>query len=151
MNFQRIVIAGAAIALLAAPLVAQSAASSSQDAKTYQFVAQNGSGETGSVSLAAAGKTSTTVTIALAGAPSGAQPAHIHKGSCTKLGAVTYPLSSVVDGKSTTTVKAPMAELLAGGLAVNVHKSTNDMGTYVACADLATAKAAAPSTAATPM
>ncbi|MBD5657194.1 MAG: hypothetical protein IAI50_18740 [Candidatus Eremiobacteraeota bacterium] len=107
-------------------------------AKTYKFAAQNGSGETGTVSLASAvaGK-GTTVTIALKGAPADAQPAHIHTGSCAKLDpSPKYPLKSVTDGKSMTTVDVPMDKLIAGGFAVNVHKSTSDIKTYVACADL---------------
>ncbi len=139
MYSQRIVIACAAALALATPVFADEAMSpSGAGAKTYDFTAQNGSGETGTVTLAPSsdGK-ATTVTISLKGAPAEAQPAHIHPGSCAKLDPKPlYPLKSVVDGKSTSTVEQPMAKLIAGGMAVNVHKSANDLATYVACADL---------------
>ena len=107
---------------------------------SYPFVAQNGSGETGTVTLIPAGDTATTVVIALKGAPSAAQPAHIHLGPCAKLDPKPkYPLSNVVDGKSTTKVDVPLDQLAGSVYAVNVHKSVDDLATYVACADLKTA------------
>lgn len=105
--------------------------------ETYAFAAQNASGETGTVTLAPTSDDTTTVTVNLKGAPADAQPDHIHPGTCAKLDPKPmYPLTNVVDGTSTTVVKASMAKLTAGGFAVNVHKSTSDLGTYVACADL---------------
>jgi len=136
MKAQRIAIFAAAAALVAAPALAQDAMKTSAGLHSYQFSAENGSGETGTVSLAAAGKNSTTVTIAITGAPAGAQPAHIHKGTCAKLGAVVYPLSNVVGGKSTSAVKSSLPDLTGEAYAVNVHRSLSDIGTYVACADL---------------
>jgi opacity protein-like surface antigen len=136
-------IASAMALCIAAPALADDMMKS--DAKTYKFTAQNASGETGTVTLKPAGDDSTTVTIALTGAPAEAQPAHIHPGSCAKLDPKPkFPLTNVVDGKSTTTVKEPLSKLIAGGFAVNVHKSTNDLGTYVACADLGTMAMASP-------
>jgi len=137
MQAQRIAILCAAAALAATPALAQDAMKASAGLHSYQFTAENASGETGTVSLAATRNNSTTVTMAITGAPAGAQPAHIHKGTCAKLGAVVYPLSNVVDGKSTSTVKASLADLAGGDYAVNVHKSLSDIRTYVACADLA--------------
>ncbi|MBC5802404.1 MAG: CHRD domain-containing protein [Candidatus Eremiobacteraeota bacterium] len=137
MNVHRLSISCAAVALLATPVLAQDAMKPAAPLQSYQFSAENGSGETGTVSLAPAGKGSTTVTIAMTGAPAGAQPAHIHTGTCAKLGSVAYPLTNVVDGKSTSTVKASLADLTAGNYAVNVHKSLSDLETYVACANLA--------------
>jgi hypothetical protein len=73
----------------------------------------------------------------LLGAPSTAEPAHIHMGTCAHLNpAPKYPLTSVVDGISETTVNATIAQLTAGNLAVNVHKSAADLKDYVACGDL---------------
>jgi hypothetical protein len=133
--FQITLLCAAAVGL-AAPVLADDAMKMSGD-KTYDFAAQNGSGETGTVSLKAAGADATLVTVSLKGAPAEAQPAHIHKGSCAKLDPKPlYPLSNVVNGMSTTTVKEPISKLTGGGLAVNVHKSTADIATYVACADL---------------
>jgi len=66
-----------------------------------------------------------------------AHPAHIHQGSCAALGAVKYPLASTVDGKSETTINASLANLKAQlPLAINVHKSSEEIGVYVACADI---------------
>ena len=138
MNAQRITIACSVALAMTAPVLAEDAMKSMAGAKTYTFAAQNGSGETGTVSLASAedGK-ATTVTVALKGAPEGPQPAHIHMGSCAKLNPKpAYPLKNVDDGKSVTTVDVSMEKLTAGGFAVNVHKSTSDIATYVACADL---------------
>jgi Cu/Zn superoxide dismutase len=142
MNVRNIVIASAAALCIAAPAFADDSSAMKTDAKTYKFAAQNGSGETGTVTLKPDGDDSTTVTIALTGAPAAAQPAHIHPGTCAKLDpAPKFPLANVVDGKSTTTVKESLANLTAGGFAVNVHKSTDDLKDYVACADLGTAPA----------
>jgi Cu/Zn superoxide dismutase len=142
MQFNRIVLAAAAALFIAAPLVANAKAES----KTYPISAQNGSGETGSVTLTAAGADSTVVSVSLTGAPAAAQPAHIHPGSCANLNpAPKYPLGNLVSGKSTTTVPASLASLTAGGFAVNVHKSTDDLKDYVACGDLGKSMMMAPS------
>ncbi len=103
---------------------------------SYALKAQNGSGENGKVTLVGTGGT-TTVTISLNGEnTTGKQPAHVHVGPCSKLGAVKYPLSDVVLGKSVTVVSAPLATLTNGTLAVNVHESAADIAKYVSCADL---------------
>ena len=49
--------------------------------------AQNGSGETGTATLTQVGS-DVQVVIALKGAPTTAQPAHIHNGVCSDLGGV---------------------------------------------------------------
>ena len=104
--------------------------------QSYALKAQNGSGENGKVTLAGTGS-KTTVTISLAGEnTTGKQPAHIHIGPCSKLGAVKYPLSDVVLGKSVTVVSAPLAALTGGTLAVNVHESAANLAKYVSCGDL---------------
>jgi len=137
MNVRKILIASAAALCIAAPAFADDMAMKT-DAKTFKIAAQNGSGETGTVTLKPDGDDATTVTVKLTGAPSAAQPAHIHPGTCAKLDpAPKFPLTNVVDGKSTTTVKESVAKLTAGGFAVNVHKSTDDLKDYVACGDLA--------------
>ena len=65
------------------------------------------------------------------------QPAHIHVGSCAKIGAVKYPLANVVDGESETTLSISTAELMKLlPLAINVHKSVSEAGVYVACGDI---------------
>ena len=141
MNVQRIAIACAVALAMSAPVLADDAMKSMAGAKTYDFVAQNSSGETGTVSLMPTDDSKgTIVTVALKGAPETAQPAHVHVGPCAKLNPKpTYPLKPVVDGKSTTTLAVPIDKLTGGTFAVNVHKSANDIATYVACADLGTA------------
>jgi hypothetical protein len=101
------------------------------------MMAQNGSKESGTATLAQHGK-NVVVTISLNNAPASAQPAHIHKGTCAKLNpAPAYPLSNVVHGKSTTTVNnVDLDKLAGGGFAINVHKSTNDLKTYVSCGNI---------------
>jgi hypothetical protein len=79
----------------------------------------------------------TKVDINLTGAPEGvAQPAHIHEGTCTNLGAAKYPLEAVTDGKSETTIDAKVSDLTAGDFAINVHKSEKEMSVYAACGEL---------------
>ncbi len=108
---------------------------------------QNNSGIAGTATLENSdGKVK--VTLKLAGVSTGvvgllgislgaAHPAHIHQGSCAALGAVKYPLASTVDGKSETIINVTLSDLKAGlPLAVNVHKSSEEIGVYVACADI---------------
>ena len=123
---------GCAVLALALPASAADPAH-----RIYALAAQNGSGESGTVTLTPEGQ-KTRVEIALVGAPADTpQPAHVHVGPCAKLDkAPKYPLSSVVDGYSSSTIDVPIAQLTAGDLAVNVHKSANEIPKYVACGDL---------------
>ena len=64
-------------------------------------------------------------------------PAHIHPGTCTDLvPQPTYPLANVVDGASETEIVATL-DGVRGWLALNLHASSDDWGTYTACAELA--------------
>ena len=64
-------------------------------------------------------------------------PAHIHLGSCANIGAVKYPLTSTANGESETKISTSFTNLKAElPLAINVHKSVEEMGIYVACADV---------------
>ena len=106
------------------------------------LAAQNGSGETGTVSFQPT-PSGLVVNVATDTGPVEPQPVHIHKGTCANLDpAPQYPLTNVTkgaDGKgtSTTTVSGvTMAQLTATPHAVNVHKSTSDIKDYVACADI---------------
>ncbi|HLB50907.1 MAG TPA: thioredoxin family protein [Patescibacteria group bacterium] len=78
------------------------------------------------------------VSIKVAAGPAGvAQPAHIHVGACPTPGAVSYPLSGVVNGMSETTLAVSTAELLKQlPLAINIHKSKEEASTYVSCGDI---------------
>jgi CHRD domain len=109
---------------------------SASEAVTVEFKALNNSGESGKATLTAMGG-KTKVVVDLTGAPEGvAQPAHIHHGTCEKLGAPAYPLEAVKNGKSETTVDAKVSDLTAGDFAINVHKSEKEISTYVACGDI---------------
>lgn len=97
---------------------------------------QNDSGESGTATLKQEnGKTK--VVVDLDSAPSSAQPAHIHTGSCADLGGVKYPLISPVDGESETLLDVPLTQLVSElPLAINVHKSSEEISVYVACGDI---------------
>ena len=113
----------------------------------FNLSSQNNSGIAGTASLENSdGKVK--VKLELAGVPTGVtgllglslgaiHPAHIHQGSCAALGAVKYPLASTVNGKSETMINMSLAALKAQlPLAINVHKSSEEIGVYVACADI---------------
>jgi hypothetical protein len=103
---------------------------------TVALKAQNDSGEVGSATLLQRGNT-LTVAVSIKGEPTTPQPAHIHTGTCAKLGGVSYALANVVSGKSTTTLKdVSLASLQTGGFAINIHKSAADIGTYVSCGQI---------------
>ena len=65
-----------------------------------------------------------------------AQPAHIHAGTCNKLGAIAYALPTIVVGKSTTVVPVSLDALLKGTYAINVHRSAKKLNEYVACGNI---------------
>lgn len=103
---------------------------------TVDLAEQNGSGESGTVTLTADGE-KTKVVIALENPAAVPQPAHIHKGSCDDLDPnPAYGLENVVDGQSTTVVDAPLETLEGDAYAVNVHKSAAKLDIYVACGNL---------------
>ena len=103
---------------------------------TVELKAVGDSGVSGQASLMPMGD-KTMVSITLTGAPEGvAQPAHIHLGTCDKLGAPKYPLNAVENGKSETTIDAKISDLATGDLAINVHKSEKEMSVYAAFAEI---------------
>jgi hypothetical protein len=124
------------LALLAGAALPLAAVTAATNTLTVTLNAQNNSGETGTATL-----TNVTdgvqVVVALKGAPSTAQPAHIHTGTCADLKGVVYPLTSVTNGSSTTVVKGiTIDQLLKSPMAINVHKSAADLATYVACGNI---------------
>ncbi len=103
---------------------------------TVTLNAENGSGENGTATLTQVGG-DVKVAISIPNGPAGPQPAHVHSGTCSALGGVAYPLSSVANGSSTTTIKGvTIDQLLAAKDAINVHKSANDLGVYVSCGNI---------------
>lgn len=117
------------------PALAQSSAMSS--AMTVPLLAENGSGEKGTATITPVSG-GVRVTLSLTGAPAGVpQPAHIHNGTCSKLGSIKWPLQNVVNGKSTTTIQnLTIATLMKGTYAINVHKSIPQIAVYVACGNV---------------
>jgi hypothetical protein len=101
-------------------------------------------------SLVASGGSSTRAGIQETDTGDGPYPAHIHAGTCDELGDVVHPLSDAAypEGdaqaskptlrvsSSITTIPVTLADLLVEPHTLNVHKSTDDIGTYVACGDL---------------
>ena len=106
---------------------------------TYNLVAQNNSGETGTVTITptADGKGS-VVLVETKGQGPLPQPIHFHHGPCALLvAAPSIPLKTLEGGKSETTLtEIPVSTLTNGQFSVNVHKSTSEGGVYVACVDI---------------
>jgi len=90
--------------------------------------------------------------------PTPAFPLHIHSGTCDQLGDVVFPLGTisrdlmingepVLDASSAeneqdvavnlTLVDATLDDITAAPHAINIHASEDDMGTRIACGDLA--------------
>ena len=70
-------------------------------------------------------------------------PAHIHTGSCANLGDVVAPLNDVTlvagsdrVGVSQTKVDLDIKDMLESPHAIMSHASAQNIGTYIACADL---------------
>jgi hypothetical protein len=104
--------------------------------RTIDIPAVNGSGVSGTVEFAPAGR-KTAVTIRVDPAGNLDMPAHIHPGTCDDMvPQPKFPLESVKDGSSSTVVPATIEELFAGGLALNTHKSNDEMKISTACVNL---------------
>ena len=100
---------------------------------------QNKSGQAGNASVTDV-KGGVNVAIHIKSEPKGAsEPAHIHKGTCSKLDPAPWkPLKPVVNGESFTHLAGvTVADIKKAKYAINVHKSANDLKTYVSCGDLA--------------
>lgn len=98
---------------------------------------QNESSESGTAVLKEENGSLVVTLNMTGGAPGITQPAHIHVGACPDVGAVKYPLNSVVDGMSETTLSVTLDQLKAElPLGINVHKSGDEADIYVSCGDL---------------
>jgi hypothetical protein len=104
---------------------------------TLYFAETNNSGQKGTAVLEETGG-KVKVTLTMTGTKyTAAQPAHIHVGVCPGVGAVKWPLTSVMNGKSVTVLDVTMADLAgAGPLAINVHKSAAEASVYTSCTPL---------------
>lgn len=118
------------------PGLPNTGAGAAADPLVIQLKTQNNSGQSGTATLTDMGGGKTKVVVDLAGSPAGPQPMHIHTGTCSNLGPVKYPLTSLANGKSETTVDVSMADLLASPHAINAHKSTTEAAVYVACGEV---------------
>jgi len=117
--------------------LAVSACAGQQPSRTVELATLNDSGVTGSAVLTDLGDGTTRVEVDVDPGGYPDMPAHIHPGTCVDLvPQPRYPLQNVVDGVSETVVPAALEDLFAGELALNVHASSDDYGTYTACADL---------------
>ncbi len=89
-----------------------------------------------------AGETQAYVDISNA-APGGVHPWHVHRGRCGADQGILGPADSYKplkvgdDGRATSTASLPMPLPRTGEFYVNVHASTANMGTAVACGNLA--------------
>ena len=149
MRKTRLLIPALALALLGALSVVSS--SSAQQTVTVDLgPGRDEATGTGTATLTDMGGGQTQVVVNVA-ATNPDMPAHIHGDVCPGVGPVVFPLSNVQNGQSTTTINAPLSDILARGKAINLHKSSQQIGVYVACGDLAAAGApAAPAPAPAP-
>jgi CHRD domain-containing protein len=80
--------------------------------------------------------------------PGGDHPWHVHLGQCGSNGPIVGPATSYHslkvggDGKATGTADLPVAMPSTGQYYINVHASANNMGTIIACGNLAPPMAA---------
>jgi len=104
---------------------------------TVNLLEQNNSSETGTATLVESNG-QVTVTIDMTGFQEDvSQPAHIHAGSCPDVGAVSYPLTDVLNGESETILNVTFDVLEDElPLALNVHKSAEEAAVYTACGNL---------------
>lgn len=104
---------------------------------TVKLEPQNGSGRSGiAVLTELQGKIKVVMNLS---GPSGGvkRPAHIHIGSCSDIGAVKYPLTSLENGVSQTNLDISLDQLITQiPLAINVHKSSDEPSVYLACGDI---------------
>src|SRR5579859_6765081 len=128
-----------------------SMAAAQQEPMKANLVSENASGVTGSAMLTDLGGGKVRVAIEATGTGPDPRPAHIHEGRCANdnsMGMGTamdparpeYVLNTLVNGVSTTDLAIPMSDLLAVPHVINIHKSEDEIGFYIACADIASAQ-----------
>ncbi|MGH3029824.1 MAG: CHRD domain-containing protein [Gaiellaceae bacterium] len=132
-----ILLAVGALSLMAAGCGGDDDDGAGGEAVEVELTEQNGSGQSGTATLEAAGEGQTTVTLELSNPPDVPQPVHIHEGTCAELNPQpAFPLENLEDGTSETTVDISVEELQSGEYAINAHASEEDVETYVACGDI---------------
>lgn len=103
---------------------------------TISLNTQNSSGQSGTATLTEENGKVKVVLQMTGGNFIDPQPAHIHMSKCATIGAVKYPLTTLVDGKSETMVDTTLAALKAEPMSINVHKSAAEASFYTACGDI---------------
>lgn len=125
-----------ALAALAMVGLSGSGVYAQSSSQTVSMTALNGSGQSGTTTITDLGNGKVRIVIDIKSGGSQAQPAHIHRGTCSNADPnPAYPLTDVVNGRSETTIDASMSDL-GNGYLVNVHKSAQDIPTYVSCGDI---------------
>jgi hypothetical protein len=95
----------------------------------------NGSGMSGEATLTETDG-GTQVSLMVDGA-AGANPVHIHFGTCDNLGEVAAALTDIdATGMSETTVDLTLDDLTGEEYAINAHESAENIANYVACGDI---------------
>jgi hypothetical protein len=133
---------GLSVLALVAGCGSDGGSGSGNDELTVELGEQHGSTQSGEAVLTRIDDSSTHVVLSIDGGGGGGtpQPAHIHKGSCTRLDPTpAYALEDVFDGESSTHVNVSLDELRDGDYAINVHKSAAALRIYVACGDIGSA------------
>ncbi|HUS15587.1 MAG TPA: hypothetical protein VM536_11300 [Chloroflexia bacterium] len=127
------------LALFAAPWGAIYAADAPL---TGNIHALNSSGVEGTLAISAPAEGQTLVLITLAGSPTGALDAQIHRGVCSGMdGETLYTLLPVVNGRSQTTLNIPIGDITQG--TYYVVRIGPVGGVAVACGDIPVSKVAA--------
>ncbi|MBI4306135.1 MAG: hypothetical protein HY678_07420 [Chloroflexi bacterium] len=94
-----------------------------------------GTHQTGRATLTeTAGKT--RIQVEVSPPMAGAQPMHVHTGTCRAVGPIAAALDNVVSGNSETTLDMPLSQLTTGDKVINVHLSFSDIRTYTACGEI---------------
>ncbi len=115
--------------------IAWAVAGASPSVLKIKLYAQNRPGETGTATFEQVSG-GVEIVVKMAGGQNGAQPIHIHTGTCANLNPVhKYSLTSIVHGSSATTIPdITLGDLLKGNYVIDVHESSADTKRYVACA-----------------
>jgi len=130
----------AALATATLVVIACAAARADPSTLNLELYAQNRPGKTGTAALQQV-PGGVKIVVLMADGQNGAQPIHIHTGTCANLNPVpTYALNDIVNGSSTTTISnVTLDDLLRGKYVIDVHESSADATRYVACAAIAMA------------
>jgi hypothetical protein len=80
------------------------------------------------------GKTKVSISVNIA--TTSAQPAYIHKGTCSHPEESLKLLVDIRNGQSESIIEMPIIELVESPTSIIIRKAAYQMNTYVACADI---------------